>query len=141
MRVSPIWATKPKVPPPPTYRMKALVVDDAEDVAIMIAAALRRCGIEAHSVSNRFEELLDPRTWEGIDAAVLDVFLGVKDEMSGFDIARMLRKERPGVRIVFLTGADLTHYSDVEGLGDAVLIKPALPADICRQVIGGEYVT
>ena len=82
--------------------MNILICDDERNVVEQVSALLQdhctKSGISAH-----FYSFDDPCTIENLnlyDIAFLDIDMG---NFSGIDLARSLRKENPGIVIVFLT--------------------------------------
>jgi len=115
-------ATKLPTPAPSSQR-RILVVDDNEDAAELLALALTSAGHVVHTAfdgSTALQALDDFAP----DAAVLDIGL---PGMDGYELARRIRRERAGIRLVALTGYG--QPNDVErsrAAGfDAHLVKPA----------------
>ena len=112
--------------------MLALIVEDDEDYAEIIAQTLRR---ESHEVVTmgtvqqavRFAEKKPP------ELAVLDVVL---PDGSGLDLCRHLRETRPELPVIFLSSLD--RSSDIiAGLnsgGDDYLTKPFHPGELLARV-------
>ena len=83
-------------------RLNLLICDDEPAVAEQVSALLRdhceKSGISAH-----FYPFSDPgaiKDLSSYDIAFLDIDMG---DSSGIDLARTLRRENPGVVIIFLT--------------------------------------
>lgn len=77
-----------------------LVVEDEPLIRNLVATQLRADGFEVHTAENAVEarkkaDAIDP------DVALLDIELG--NGPTGFDLAAILRKQDPGIAIVFLT--------------------------------------
>ena len=101
---------------------RALVVDDEENVAYVVATALRLDGWETSIVATGSEAIrqaveLQPQV------IVLDVML---PDLDGFEVCRRLRNDGVRTPIIFLTARDTT-LDRVRGLtigGDDYLTKP-----------------
>lgn len=83
-----------------TISRSVLVVEDEALIRNLIASQLRNEGFEVHTASSAAEarkvaETSDP------DLALLDIELGFGP--TGIDLATILRKQDPGIAIVFLT--------------------------------------
>ena len=85
-------------------RLNLLICDDEPAVVEQVSALLRdhceKSGISAH-----FYPFSDPgaiKDLSSYDIAFLDIDMG---DSSGIDLARTLRRENPGVVIIFLTNS------------------------------------
>ena len=102
--------------------VKALVVDDEESLADLVAMALRYEGWQvktAHSVA----EALTAHDGFSPDLAVLDIMLPDGD---GLDLLKKLREKDPTLPVLFLTAKDAVE-DRVQGLtrgGDDYVTKP-----------------
>lgn len=102
--------------------VKALVVDDEESLADLVAMALRYEGWQvktAHSVAESLESLGDFAP----DIAVLDIMLPDGD---GFGLLKKIRQHDPTLPVLFLTAKDAVE-DRVQGLtlgGDDYVTKP-----------------
>jgi CheY-like chemotaxis protein len=103
-------------------RLRILVIDDDADARYALQAVLELLGYEAFSASNgengaRAALSLEP------DIAVIDIGL---PGMSGWDVARALHEQRPGMRLIALTGQsspEARNRSYAAGI-EAHLVKP-----------------
>jgi two-component system cell cycle sensor histidine kinase/response regulator CckA len=103
-----------------------LVVDDEEALRLWVSATLEKRGYRVLSAGNGAEALRVARAHEGpIDVLLSDV---VMPEMSGPALEKILRSERPNVRVLYVSG-----YTDdrvvLEGVRDAtvtLLHKPVV---------------
>lgn len=100
---------------------RVLVVDDEPENARMLAELLGEEGYEvtiAHSGTDALQ-LWDARPF---DAALLDALM---PELSGWDLARELRKRSPDVLLAMVTGMDVRGQNRANlALVDAVFRKP-----------------
>ncbi|UUY03615.1 response regulator transcription factor [Svornostia abyssi] len=107
---------------PDTEALRVLVVDDEQNIADVIAMALKYQGFDVQTAGTGKEAL------DGVAAfrphlMVLDVML---PDMEGFDVAERLGAQRARVPILFLTARDATE-DKVRGLtmgGDDYVTKP-----------------
>src|SRR6476660_6801140 len=101
---------------------RVLVVDDEENIADVIAMALRFQGFTVETAGTGTDALAAVSSFRP-HLMVLDVML---PDMEGFDVARRLGAERAQVPIVFLTARDATE-DKIRGLttgGDDYVTKP-----------------
>jgi two-component system response regulator RegA len=105
-----------------------LVVDDDERFALTLATALARRGYAAH-VAHDAASALDAARTTDPEAAILDLRLGADD---GLALIEPLRRARPKMRIVVLTGyASIATAVKAIKLGaDDYLAKPVTAADV-----------
>ena len=107
---------------PASEALRVLVVDDEQNIADVIAMALKYQGFAVQTAATGKEAL------DGVAAfrphlMVLDVML---PDMEGFDVAERLGAQRARVPILFLTARDATE-DKVRGLtmgGDDYVTKP-----------------
>lgn len=88
-------------------KQQILVVDDEENVAHLVASALRFDGFAVRTADTGRRALI--AVAESVpDLVVLDVMLGdaSRDELDGFEVLHRLRSEGCGVPVVFLTARD-----------------------------------
>lgn len=122
-------------------RLRVLLVDDQPLFLELTAEALRRRGILVAACES-FDKAVAVTQRAGFDVGCIDVRLG--EGKNGFDLARELRRERPGAPIMFLTTVADPAYFGL-GLSDALLddcsylLKPTI-RDI-DQLVDGLYNT
>jgi two-component system OmpR family response regulator len=105
-----------------TDSQRVLVVDDEENIADVIAMALRFQGFEVAMAGTGAEALAAVSSFRP-HLMVLDVML---PDMEGFDVAERLGAQRADVPIIFLTARDATE-DKIRGLttgGDDYVTKP-----------------
>ncbi len=123
-----------QTPEPPPGQGTVLLVEDEDDVRTLTRRALTRHGYTVLEARHGVEAL---KVWEShkgsIDLMVSDL---VMPEMNGGELARRLLAERPGLKVLFLSG-----YSDSAVLranlveeGRAFLQKPFTPRTLARKV-------
>ncbi len=117
--------------------MKVLIVDSDEDTLKRLDQALRQAG--HHTAMARHcrgaESLMAE---EGFEALVINV---VMPELSGVELVRSMRRERPDLRIVAMSGED-AGYPSIMGLkaaqalgADAVLYQPFSDATLVEALV------
>ena len=95
-----------------------VVVENMPDLARLFALMLEPYA-EVRCYCANFEQLLDPKVWEGVDAALVDLMLG--ESVTGLAICSFVKAHAPGVRTVLLT-ADASHEPSDDA--DVTLTKP-----------------
>jgi two-component system OmpR family response regulator len=121
----------------------ALIVDDEENVAYVVATALRLDGWETYVVATG-REALEVAAERQPDLVVLDVML---PDIDGFTVFRRLRDNGIASPVIFLTARESTE-DRVRGLtigGDDYLTKPFSVEELvarCRLILrraGADY--
>lgn len=104
-------------------RMKIRVVDDDFSIVHLLTVLFEAEGLDPVITGSDFGRLFEPGAWEGIEGALIDGHLGSGTE-TGFDLLHYLKENHPHIKRVLFTGMDI-EASEVEGLVDVLLIKPA----------------
>lgn len=100
---------------------KILLVDDEAQVLEAWRALLEaQGGCEVRTASVGGAAIKAAREWGGPDVLVTDV---VMEPMNGFSLRDVLAREFPAMRVVFVSGYDLSDYA-AQIAGAAVLAKP-----------------
>src|SRR5688572_2153488 len=112
--------TKPVAPGRP---LRVLVVDDEESVRRLVERVMREAGhdtITAEDGNQALERAQDPGAF---DILVTDVMM---PGMAGDELARRLRQNEPGLKVLYLTGYSDTLFKEKVTLweGEAFLDKP-----------------
>jgi signal transduction histidine kinase/CheY-like chemotaxis protein len=115
-------------------RETILLVEDEEVVRSLVSEVLRAHGYEVLEAADGEEALERVRQREGpLHLVVTDL---VMPRVSGGELARTLRRDHAGLKVLLVSG-----YSDREvdpeslaGPGSAFLQKPFSPADLTRKV-------
>lgn len=116
--------------------MRALVVDDEDNVAYVVTTALRLDGWTTEVAATGAETTSKVRTFEP-DLIVLDVMLPDTD---GFELCQRMRSDGVSTPVIFLTARDATEER-VRGLtigGDDYLTKPFSVEELvarCRLLV------
>jgi two-component system cell cycle sensor histidine kinase/response regulator CckA len=111
-------------------RMKArphpfsvLVVDDEESVRRFVDRVLREAGYQTTTASDGPEAIQAAEKLGAFDALVTDVMM---PQMTGDELARRLRQNDPGLKVLYLTGFSDRLFKEKATLwaGEAFLEKP-----------------
>ena len=122
---------------PQQPKQRILVVDDEPTVCSFLAAALTDAG---YDVITSPDGRLKGVDLSSVDLALVDIFMPERD---GFEVIQHLRKTRPGVALVAMTGDPNYHGMEaldiVRRLGaDAALSKPfsmQTVLSICKDLL------
>jgi two-component system OmpR family response regulator len=112
---------------------RVLVVEDEENVAYVVATALRLAGFETAETKNGRDAVALVSDGETFDLMILDVML---PDLDGFEVCRRIRAEGIDLPVVFLTAADAVE-DRVRGLtigGDDYLTKPFSVEELVARV-------
>jgi CheY-like chemotaxis protein len=110
-----------------------MVVDDDPDVLATLASMLKVSGHAVVEAGNGIEALNVLDRGESLDLLLTDVIM---PGLNGFNLARMARSRRPGLKVLYLTGwfqTAETMLDHGEKYGK-LLTKPILPEDLKREV-------
>lgn len=113
--------------------IRILVVDDDEDIRWLFDFILSKAGYNVEAVDNSSKALVKIGEKE-FDIAILDYIL---PEMKGNQLAEEIRKIRPNMKIVFVTG--FAEFADEinNGLGSMsqyALIKPVTQESLLETI-------
>jgi DNA-binding response OmpR family regulator len=111
-----------------------LVVEDEASVRQLMARTLARYGLAPLEADNASQGLALFRTHrESVVLAIIDM---VMPGMSGLDLAAQLQRERPGLRILYISGYVESVAMSVIGhqSPQSVLLKPFTPEDLIGRV-------
>jgi len=124
------------ITPLPRGTETILVVEDAAGVRSLATRVLRSLGYETLEAENGFDALkvIEERGMRGFDLILTDVTM---PKMGGRELVDLVRREQPGTRVVFTSGApgaDATLKSVFRQPNTAFLHKPFTPSDLARVV-------
>jgi CheY-like chemotaxis protein len=111
-----------------------LYAEDDRDCRELFAFSLRQHHYQVYEAVNGAQAVQIVRD-EPIDLVILDVRMPM---MTGYDAARMIRKEAPHIPIIFLSAKGLQH--EVQKAFDCgpmvvdYLVKPVTPDELVRHV-------
>jgi signal transduction histidine kinase len=111
-----------------------LIVEDDEQVRAVLGRILLSYGYRTlEAASGRHALELLAHTGKGVDLVLSDV---VMPGLGGFEVAQILRRQRPGTRFLFLSGYNDAAIHDHELLlaGAAFMHKPVTPDALARRV-------
>ena len=114
-------------------RESVLLVEDEAPVRELVRRVLERAGYRVHTAALPGEALQVLDAGEDVDLLLTDV---VMPEMSGYQLAALVRRDRPGIRTLFISGyAHAAAQAALSVDGDAVLLqKPFAPSELARAV-------
>jgi two-component system, cell cycle sensor histidine kinase and response regulator CckA len=97
--------------------MTVLLAEDNADLRWIFGEVLRVSGFDVIAASDGVEALATAASHNGpIELLVSDVRM---PRMDGFELARRLRAERPGLKVLFVSG-----HSERPPTGEPLLAKP-----------------
>jgi CheY-like chemotaxis protein len=110
-----------------------MVVEDRPEVRTLVRNTLEGVGYTVLEAADGVAGLdLVGRHPGAIDLVVSDV---VMPRMSGPEMAEAVRERRPGTRVLFMSGhPERARHLAASLDGAALVMKPILPSDLCRQV-------
>lgn len=127
-------------PPAPTLRTRTslvgcrvLLVDDDELTLRATTAMLRHLGCVVHATESSRTALSELSTGEAVDILVTDIIM---PDMSGFTLADLASKARPGLPVLYISGYPRAevYWGGTPGTRSAFLGKP-LETDDVRRIL------
>ena len=108
-----------------------LIVDDDKSIRTLVAAILSGMGLKVLHASDGGQAILLSRSYESpIDLLLSDIQMD--PQLSGIELARQLRLERPNLRILLMSGA--FSEADIPTPDCEFIRKPFLPDCLKRRV-------
>lgn len=117
---------------PARTRLRALVVDDEENISYLVAAALRNQGFDVETAGTAAQAVASARAFNP-HVIVLDVMLPDSD---GIEVVRRLRSIAVTAPVIFLSARGTTD-DRVRGLtagGDDYIVKPFALEELLARV-------
>jgi len=118
--------------PEPKRKTTIVVVEPDVMTRIAIADYLRDCGyhvIELRSAEEAFTVLESGRS---VDIVFAEVDL--PETMTGFELARRIRSDYPGISIILTSGAESAAEKAGDLCNDGPIPKPYNPQDVVRRI-------
>jgi CheY-like chemotaxis protein len=111
-----------------------LVVEDNPDVRRIVRRQLAKLGYSIHEASNAAEALRMLQSGLALDLMFTDIVM--PEGMTGYELAGLARKSRPGLKILFTSGyTAIGAGQDHDGrAGGALLAKPYRKRDLANFV-------
>lgn len=108
-----------------------LVAEDSALFRKLVTTLMKREGYSVLSAADGHEGLELSRGYAGpIDLLITDVQM---PRMNGIDLCNCLFQERPGIKVIFLTGARLSEFAALDATAP-VLSKPIDGGFLARKV-------
>lgn len=117
----------------PTRTLRVLVVDDEEPVRKFVERVLREAGYETAMAADGTEAIEIAHNQKGFDILVTDLMM---PQMTGDELARRLRQEEPGLKVLYLTGFSDRLFKEKSTLweDEAFLDKPCSVKGLLQAV-------
>ncbi|HWM88939.1 MAG TPA: ATP-binding protein [Kofleriaceae bacterium] len=118
----------------PTMGATILLAEDLAPVLSLTERMLQRCGYHVLTARDGEEGLAVAQKHPGtIDLLLTDIIM---PKMSGWVLAEKLRAQRPGLRVMFVSGQvdDAVDSNVIGGEATAFLPKPYTPDELLEQV-------
>lgn len=109
---------------------RILVVDDEENIRLLLREELTDEGYDVETASNA-EECLQKCDKESFDLVILDIEMPGKN---GIEVAGLLRRQQPGIKIVLLTAYSHYKYDLSSWAADAYVVKSADLTELKRTI-------
>ncbi|MDO4710962.1 MAG: response regulator transcription factor [Peptostreptococcaceae bacterium] len=113
--------------------MKVLIVEDEFAIRSFIALNLKKEGFEVLEADNGEAAVEIFQSIKDIGIVLLDVMM---PKMDGFEVLKIIRKERPDVGIIMLTArtSDQDKVTGLEYGADDYISKPFSPAELIARI-------
>ncbi|MGH3072372.1 MAG: response regulator [Gaiellaceae bacterium] len=114
--------------------LRVVIADDDEAYAELVAALLQRCGeLEVIGIAKDGEEAVQLACWQDADVVLMDIDM---PRIDGITATRLVRKARPRVCVLMLTGADPDRVQEARAAGATAYInKENAPADLVPTLL------
>lgn len=118
--------------PPKGHGETVLVVDDDASVRKSTSMLLRTLGYKAIEAESGLSAMAVLRADAQVAIVVSDVVM--PQGVSGFDLARWIRTERPAIKIMLVSGQYSTAHIENLSLDVPMLSKPYQSHDLAREI-------
>lgn len=118
---------------------KILIVEDEFLVRMTLVEALMDEGFDVLEASSGDEAMDLLRAEDRIRLLLTDIQL--PGRLSGLDLATRVRRDRPALPIIFMTGRPDAMGRTTSAANDVFIAKPYLPSEVCaaaRRLIGAQ---
>ena len=117
---------------PELTRRRVLVVDDNATNRRVLSLQMAKWGMEVRETESPAAALRGLEAGDACDLAILDVHM---PEMDGVELARKVRRLRPGLPLVLFSSLGQREAGDAEGLFNAYLAKPARQSQLFDTLV------
>jgi DNA-binding NarL/FixJ family response regulator len=108
---------------PEEKSLRVVIADDDEAYAELVADLLTRCReLEVVGIAKDGEEAVQLACWQDADVVLMDVDM---PRIDGITATRLVRKARPRVCVLMLSGAEPDRIHDAREAGAAAYINKA----------------
>ena len=114
--------------------LRVVIADDDEAYAELVAALLHRSSeLEVIGIAKDGEEAVQLACWQDADVVLMDIDM---PRIDGITATRLVRKARPRVCVLMLTGAEPDRIDEAREAGAAAYInKLNAPADLVSTLL------
>lgn len=114
--------------------LRVVIADDDESFAELLAALLQQSQeLEVIGIARNGEEAVQLACWQDADVVLMDIDMPLID---GITATRLVRKARPRVCVLMLTGADPDRVDEARAAGATAYInKENAPADLVPTLL------
>ena len=119
---------------PETTPLRVVIADDDEGYAELVAALLHRCReLEVIGIAKDGEEAVQLACWQDADVVLMDIDM---PRIDGITATRLVRKARPRVCVLMLSGAEPDRIHEAREAGASAYInKLNAPADLVPTLL------
>lgn len=107
-------------------RCSVLLVEDEAITRSNLAEALKAEGFDVHEAGDATSAMTLFRSCRSIDAVVADI--GLPGGVSGYELVKAVRQERPGCTVIIATGSALQMPTDF----DEHILVESKPYDVAK---------
>jgi DNA-binding NarL/FixJ family response regulator len=112
---------------PDSAPLRVLIADDDERYAELVADLLQRVDeLEVVGIAKDGEEAVQLACWQDADIVIMDVDM---PRIDGITATRLVRKARPRLCVLMLSGADPERMEDAREAGAVGYVKKAHAPD------------
>ena len=114
--------------------LRVVIADDDEGYAELVAALLHRCAeLEVIGIAKDGEEAVQLACWQDADVVLMDIDM---PRIDGITATRLVRKARPRVCVLMLSGAEPDRVHEAREAGASAYInKLNAPADLVPTLL------